>query len=171
MYLGKKNCCAYHFLDTIASYCWFGYKSSVDLFACLKYCLRYTEKKDIPRARLWFYEGKKKILVCDERFHFLNRYKVCKRDLYPFCVIVFYLILLSYNIQSSYLFCICFVLLDKRCKKYNCVFPSWEEGILSWGNFLVISVLISCVLTISFRSWRYSKFYNILCFSFSFWTC
>lgn len=36
----------------------------------------YTEPSDISRARLWFFEGKKKIVLYTERMHFYHRYKI-----------------------------------------------------------------------------------------------
>ncbi|KHN15317.1 U3 small nucleolar RNA-associated protein 25, partial [Glycine soja] len=36
----------------------------------------YTTQSDISRARVWFYEGKRKILVYTERSHFYHRYKI-----------------------------------------------------------------------------------------------
>ncbi|WVZ87244.1 hypothetical protein U9M48_033914 [Paspalum notatum var. saurae] len=36
-----------------------------------------TSQQDISRSRLWFFEGKKKILLYSERSHFYHRYKVC----------------------------------------------------------------------------------------------
>ncbi|KAK3139449.1 hypothetical protein QOZ80_5AG0383460 [Eleusine coracana subsp. coracana] len=36
----------------------------------------YTSQQDISRSRLWFYEGKKKILLYSERSHFYHRYKI-----------------------------------------------------------------------------------------------
>jgi hypothetical protein len=38
--------------------------------------IRATSQQDISRARLWFFEGKKKILLYSERSHFYHRYKV-----------------------------------------------------------------------------------------------
>uniref|UniRef100_A0A453MEC8 UTP25 C-terminal domain-containing protein n=1 Tax=Aegilops tauschii subsp. strangulata TaxID=200361 RepID=A0A453MEC8_AEGTS len=35
-----------------------------------------TSQQDISRARLWFFEGQKKILLYSERSHFFHRYKV-----------------------------------------------------------------------------------------------
>ncbi|AQK39226.1 U3 small nucleolar RNA-associated protein 25 [Zea mays] len=35
-----------------------------------------TSQQDISRARLWFFEGKKKILLYSERSHFYHRYKI-----------------------------------------------------------------------------------------------
>lgn len=39
---------------------------------------RYTESSDISRARLRFFEGKKKIMLYTERMHFYHRYKVLR---------------------------------------------------------------------------------------------
>ncbi|EEF42005.1 conserved hypothetical protein [Ricinus communis] len=36
----------------------------------------YTKPSDISRARLWFFEGKKKIMLYTERVHFYRRYKI-----------------------------------------------------------------------------------------------
>lgn len=36
----------------------------------------YTEQKDISRARIWFFEGKRKIMLYTERSHFYRRYKI-----------------------------------------------------------------------------------------------
>ncbi|XP_037494412.1 digestive organ expansion factor homolog isoform X1 [Jatropha curcas] len=36
----------------------------------------YTKPEDISRARVWFFEGKKKILLYTERRHFSSRYKI-----------------------------------------------------------------------------------------------
>ncbi|KAK8916614.1 hypothetical protein KSP39_PZI023347 [Platanthera zijinensis] len=36
----------------------------------------YTKQSDISRARLWFFEGKRKIILYTERAHFYHRYKV-----------------------------------------------------------------------------------------------
>ena len=38
--------------------------------------IRATSQQDISRSRLWFFEGKKKILLYSERSHFYHRYKV-----------------------------------------------------------------------------------------------
>ncbi|VAI39765.1 unnamed protein product [Triticum turgidum subsp. durum] len=35
-----------------------------------------TSQQDISRARLWFFEGQKKILLYSERSHFFHRYKI-----------------------------------------------------------------------------------------------
>ncbi|XP_004490471.1 protein NUCLEOLAR FACTOR 1 [Cicer arietinum] len=42
------------------------------------FCLlgEYTSQRDISRARLWFYEGKRKIMLYTERSHFYHRYKI-----------------------------------------------------------------------------------------------
>ncbi|GAU39089.1 hypothetical protein TSUD_321600, partial [Trifolium subterraneum] len=42
------------------------------------FCLlgEYTTQKDISRARLWFFEGKRKIMLYTERSHFYHRYKI-----------------------------------------------------------------------------------------------
>ena len=37
---------------------------------------RYTKQSDISRARVWFFEGKRKIMLYTERAHFYHRYKV-----------------------------------------------------------------------------------------------
>lgn len=37
---------------------------------------RYTEQSDISRARVWFFEGRRKIMLYTERAHFYFRYKV-----------------------------------------------------------------------------------------------
>ena len=37
---------------------------------------RYTQPSDISRARLWFFEGRRKIMLYTERAHFYYRYKV-----------------------------------------------------------------------------------------------
>ncbi|XVE98813.1 hypothetical protein REPUB_Repub03eG0141100 [Reevesia pubescens] len=36
----------------------------------------YTDQRDISRARVWFFEGKRKIMLYTERIHFYRRYKV-----------------------------------------------------------------------------------------------
>ncbi|XWS73281.1 hypothetical protein CRYUN_Cryun02cG0114500 [Craigia yunnanensis] len=36
----------------------------------------YTDQKDISRARVWFFEGKRKIMLYTERIHFYRRYKI-----------------------------------------------------------------------------------------------
>lgn len=36
----------------------------------------YTKQSDISRARLWFFEGKRKIMLYTERAHFYHRYKI-----------------------------------------------------------------------------------------------
>ncbi|GKV00418.1 hypothetical protein SLEP1_g13106 [Rubroshorea leprosula] len=36
----------------------------------------YTDQRDISRARVWFFEGKRKIMVYTERIHFYRRYKI-----------------------------------------------------------------------------------------------
>ena len=36
----------------------------------------YTEQSDISRARVWFFNGTKKIMLYTERAHFYHRYKV-----------------------------------------------------------------------------------------------
>jgi U3 small nucleolar RNA-associated protein 25 len=41
--------------------------------------IRATSQQDISRSRLWFFEGKKKILLYSERSHFYHRYKVIRR--------------------------------------------------------------------------------------------
>nr|CAB3451748.1 unnamed protein product [Digitaria exilis] len=38
--------------------------------------IRATSQQDISRSRLWFFEGKKKILLYSERSHFYHRYKI-----------------------------------------------------------------------------------------------
>ncbi|KAH0656994.1 hypothetical protein KY285_031876 [Solanum tuberosum] len=42
------------------------------------FCLlgEYTEQSDISRARGWFFDGKKKIMLYTERAHFYHRYKI-----------------------------------------------------------------------------------------------
>ncbi|TKY72738.1 U3 small nucleolar RNA-associated protein 25 [Spatholobus suberectus] len=42
------------------------------------FCLlgEYTTQSDISRARLWFYEGRRKIMLYTERSHFFHRYKI-----------------------------------------------------------------------------------------------
>ncbi|XP_057430427.1 protein NUCLEOLAR FACTOR 1 [Lotus japonicus] len=42
------------------------------------FCLlgEYTKQSDISRARLWFYEGSRKIMLYTERSHFYHRYKI-----------------------------------------------------------------------------------------------
>ncbi|XP_027901683.1 U3 small nucleolar RNA-associated protein 25 [Vigna unguiculata] len=42
------------------------------------FCLlgEYTTQSDISRARLWFYEGSRKVMVYTERSHFYHRYKI-----------------------------------------------------------------------------------------------
>ncbi|PRQ37230.1 putative digestive organ expansion factor, predicted [Rosa chinensis] len=42
------------------------------------FCLlhEYAEQKDISRARVWFFEGKRKIMLYTERAHFYHRYKI-----------------------------------------------------------------------------------------------
>ncbi|XP_042453180.1 U3 small nucleolar RNA-associated protein 25 homolog [Zingiber officinale] len=42
------------------------------------FCLlaEYTKISDISRARLWFFEGKRKIMLYTERAHFYNRFKI-----------------------------------------------------------------------------------------------
>ncbi|KAI4344436.1 hypothetical protein L6164_011665 [Bauhinia variegata] len=47
---------------------------SQDAFFCL--LGEYTTQSDISRARLWFYEGKRKIMLYTERSHFYHRYKI-----------------------------------------------------------------------------------------------
>lgn len=37
---------------------------------------RYTMQSDISRARVWFFEGMRKIMLYTERAHFYHRYKV-----------------------------------------------------------------------------------------------
>ncbi|OVA17570.1 Digestive organ expansion factor [Macleaya cordata] len=36
----------------------------------------YTKQSDISRARVWFFEGKRKIMLYTERAHFYHRYKI-----------------------------------------------------------------------------------------------
>ncbi|XVF50516.1 hypothetical protein PTKIN_Ptkin04bG0107400 [Pterospermum kingtungense] len=36
----------------------------------------YTDQRDISRARIWFFEGKRKIMLYTERIHFYRRYKI-----------------------------------------------------------------------------------------------
>jgi hypothetical protein len=43
---------------------------------CICALIRATSQPDISRARLWFFEGQKKILLYSERSHFFHRYKV-----------------------------------------------------------------------------------------------
>ncbi|KAG1364177.1 U3 small nucleolar RNA-associated protein 25 [Cocos nucifera] len=42
------------------------------------FCLlgEYTKQNDISRARVWFFEGKRKIMLYTERAHFYHRYKI-----------------------------------------------------------------------------------------------
>ncbi|KAL9314724.1 hypothetical protein ACSQ67_020176 [Phaseolus vulgaris] len=42
------------------------------------FCLlgEYTSQSDISRARLWFYEGSRKVMLYTERSHFYHRYKI-----------------------------------------------------------------------------------------------
>ncbi|PON66128.1 Digestive organ expansion factor, predicted [Parasponia andersonii] len=42
------------------------------------FCLlsEYTKQSDISRARVWFFEGKRKIMLYTERMHFYQRYKI-----------------------------------------------------------------------------------------------
>ncbi|XP_077245299.1 U3 small nucleolar RNA-associated protein [Tasmannia lanceolata] len=42
------------------------------------FCLlgEYTKQTDISRARIWFFEGKRKTMVYTERAHFYHRYKI-----------------------------------------------------------------------------------------------
>ncbi|KAF4353467.1 hypothetical protein G4B88_020181, partial [Cannabis sativa] len=42
------------------------------------FCLlsEYTKQSDISRARVWFFEGKRKIMLYTERMHFYHRYKI-----------------------------------------------------------------------------------------------
>ncbi|BAT80143.1 uncharacterized protein HKW66_Vig0089610 [Vigna angularis] len=42
------------------------------------FCLlgEYTTQSDISRARLWFYEGSRKVMLYTERSHFYHRYKI-----------------------------------------------------------------------------------------------
>ncbi|KAJ7955815.1 U3 small nucleolar RNA-associated protein 25 [Quillaja saponaria] len=42
------------------------------------FCLlgEYTKQSDISRARLWFFEGRRKIMLYTERSHFYHRYKI-----------------------------------------------------------------------------------------------
>lgn len=42
------------------------------------FCLlgEYTEQSDISRARVWFFEGRRKIMLYTERAHFYYRYKI-----------------------------------------------------------------------------------------------
>ncbi|XP_072954074.1 protein NUCLEOLAR FACTOR 1 isoform X2 [Typha angustifolia] len=42
------------------------------------FCLlgEYTKQSDISRARIWFFEGKRKIMLYTERSHFYHRYKI-----------------------------------------------------------------------------------------------
>uniref|UniRef100_A0A7N0VFN5 U3 small nucleolar RNA-associated protein 25 n=1 Tax=Kalanchoe fedtschenkoi TaxID=63787 RepID=A0A7N0VFN5_KALFE len=42
------------------------------------FCLlgEYTKQSDISRARIWFFEGKRKIMLYTERAHFYHRYKI-----------------------------------------------------------------------------------------------
>ncbi|WMV36899.1 hypothetical protein MTR67_030284 [Solanum verrucosum] len=54
-----------------ASFCLLGEFSQ--LFAFVS---RYTEQSDISRARGWFFDGKKKIMLYTERAHFYHRYKI-----------------------------------------------------------------------------------------------
>lgn len=48
-----------------------GFKVQLFVFAS-----RYTEQSDISRARVWFFNGTKKIMLYTERAHFYHRYKV-----------------------------------------------------------------------------------------------
>lgn len=42
------------------------------------FCLlgEYTKSSDISRARVWFFEGQRKIMLYTERAHFYYRYKI-----------------------------------------------------------------------------------------------
>ncbi|XP_020695479.1 digestive organ expansion factor homolog isoform X1 [Dendrobium catenatum] len=42
------------------------------------FCLlgEYTKQSDVSRSRLWFFEGKRKIMLYTERAHFYHRYKI-----------------------------------------------------------------------------------------------
>ncbi|PIA25202.1 hypothetical protein AQUCO_12300030v1 [Aquilegia coerulea] len=42
------------------------------------FCLlgEYTKQSDISRARVWFFEGMRKIMLYSERAHFYHRYKI-----------------------------------------------------------------------------------------------
>uniref|UniRef100_A0A7N0UUN4 non-specific serine/threonine protein kinase n=1 Tax=Kalanchoe fedtschenkoi TaxID=63787 RepID=A0A7N0UUN4_KALFE len=51
------------------------------------FCLlgEYTKQSDISRARIWFFEGKRKIMLYTERAHFYHRYKSTpeRKEFYP----------------------------------------------------------------------------------------
>ncbi|KAG0446993.1 hypothetical protein HPP92_028565 [Vanilla planifolia] len=42
------------------------------------FCLlsEYTKQSDVSRSRLWFFEGRRKIMLYTERAHFYHRYKI-----------------------------------------------------------------------------------------------
>ncbi|PHT83483.1 hypothetical protein T459_11926 [Capsicum annuum] len=50
---------------------------------------RYTEQRDISRARVWFFDGKKKIMLYTERAHFYHRYKVVNMLQGSSCTVLF----------------------------------------------------------------------------------
>lgn len=51
-----------------------GHKCPDEIYVSL--LLRYAEQSDISRARVQFFEGKRKIMLYTERSHFYHRYKV-----------------------------------------------------------------------------------------------
>lgn len=50
--------------------------ANVIMHEILALLFRYTKQNDISRARIWFFEGKRKIMLYTERMHFYHRYKV-----------------------------------------------------------------------------------------------
>lgn len=68
--------------------------------------IRATSQQDISRSRLWFFEGKKKILLYSERSHFYHRYKV--KSAWSILAILhssgrYYIGYIVYNVSSLFL--------------------------------------------------------------------
>jgi hypothetical protein len=92
--------------------------------------IRATSQQDISRSRLWFFEGKKKILLYSERSHFYHRYKVIRRKKNAwslwFLLFLCYLYCLGYSLLS-------FCHADQGNKAFANLFIAREKRILSRG--------------------------------------
>ncbi|KAG0498385.1 hypothetical protein HPP92_003076 [Vanilla planifolia] len=52
------------------------FTSSYFEFVRIRNFLKYTKQSDVSRSRLWFFEGRRKIMLYTERAHFYHRYKI-----------------------------------------------------------------------------------------------
>lgn len=86
---------------------------------------RYTKQSDISRARVWFFQGKRKIMLYTERAHFYHRYKV----LYD-------------SFLSFFNFC-CFPFLTLFFKRINVACGLWNDH--SEGMKRKLSYLFDCL--------------------------